>query len=106
MLKKLFVPLAILIILSLLLTACAPAATPAPTEEAGPTKLKVFGAFATPIEEPWDGVIHQALNKAKDAGTIDYTYTENIGYSGDMERVLREVCEQQKPQSDLRRCLR
>ena len=97
MLKKLFGPMAILIILSLLLTACAPAATPAPTEEAGPTKLKVFGAFATPIEEPWDGVIHQALNKAKDAGRIDYTYTENIGYSGDMERVLREVCEQQKP---------
>ena len=99
MLKKLFGPLAILIILSVLMTACAPAATPTltPTEEAGPTKLKVFGAFATPIEEPWDGVIHQALNKAKDAGTIDYTYTENIGYSGDMERVLREVCEQQKP---------
>ena len=97
MLKKFFGPLAILIILSLLLSACAPAATPAPTEEAGPTKLKVFGAFATPIEEPWDGVIHQALNKAKDAGRIDYTYTENIGYSGDMERVLREVCEQQKP---------
>ena len=23
--------------------------------------LVVFGAFATPIEEPWDGVIHQAL---------------------------------------------
>ena len=24
-------------------------------------KLKVFGAFATQIEEPWDGVIHTAL---------------------------------------------
>jgi len=60
-------------------------------------KLKVFGAFATPIEEPWDGVIHEALQKAEDAGTIEYTYTEDIGYSGDMERVLREVAEQQKP---------
>jgi basic membrane protein A and related proteins len=59
--------------------------------------LKVFGAFATPIEEPWDGVIHTALLKAKDEGKIEYTYTEDIGYSGDMERVLREVCEQQKP---------
>lgn len=60
-------------------------------------KLKVFGAFATPIEEPWDGVIHDALLKAKEAGKIEYTYTEDIGYAGDMERVLREVCEQQKP---------
>jgi basic membrane protein A len=60
-------------------------------------KLKVFGAYATPIEEPWDGVIHQALLAAKDAGKIDYTYQDNIGYSGDMERILTEVCDQQKP---------
>jgi len=60
-------------------------------------KLKVFGAFATPIEEPWDGVIHSALNKAQADGAIEYEYTENIGYSGDMERILREVSEQSKP---------
>jgi basic membrane protein A len=64
-------------------------------EEMG--KLKVFGAFATPIEEPWDGVIHQALLKAQSDGLIEYDYTEDIGYAGDMERVLREVAEQQKP---------
>ncbi len=28
---------------------------------------------------------------------IEYSYTENIGYSGDMERVLREVCDKQAP---------
>lgn len=28
---------------------------------------------------------------------IEYTFTEDIGYTGDMERVLREVAEQQKP---------
>ncbi|MBI4926792.1 MAG: BMP family ABC transporter substrate-binding protein, partial [Anaerolineae bacterium] len=95
--RKISVLLSVLVLISLLLSACAPAATPAPAEEAGPKKLKVFGAFATPIEEPWDGVIHQALLKAKEEGKIDYTYTENIGYSGDMERVLREVCDQQKP---------
>ncbi len=67
-----------------------------PTEEAV-RKLKVFGAFATPIEEPWDGVIHSALNKAQDEGAIEYEYTENIGYAGDMERILREVSEQSKP---------
>jgi basic membrane protein A and related proteins len=59
--------------------------------------VKVFGAFATPIEEPWDGVIHSALQKAADEGKVEYSYTENIGYAGDMERVLREVAEQQQP---------
>jgi len=42
-------------------------------------------------------VIHAALNKAKEAGTIDYEFTENIGTSGDMERVLRQVAEEKKP---------
>jgi basic membrane protein A and related proteins len=70
-------------------------ATSAPAEP--PAKLKVFGAFATPIEEPWDAVIHASLLKAKDAGEIDYEFTENIGYSGDMERVLRETASQKNP---------
>lgn len=88
-----------ILLVAVLVAACTPT-TPAPTgEEPAATegKLKVFGAFATPIEEPWDGVIHAALNAAKEEGRIDYTYTEDIGYSGDMERVLREVCEEQKP---------
>jgi basic membrane protein A len=59
--------------------------------------LKVFSAFATPIEEPWDGVIHQALLKAEEEGKVEYDYTDDIGYAGDMERVLREVAEKQKP---------
>ena len=65
--------------------------------EAPAEKLKAFGAFATPIEEPWDGVIHSALLKAQEEGKVEYTYTDDIGYSGDMERVLREVSEQQQP---------
>jgi len=60
-------------------------------------KLKVFGAFATPIEEPWDGVIHAALVRAKNAGEIDYSFADDIGYSGDMERVLRQVAGKNKP---------
>ncbi len=80
-----------------ILASCAPA-TPAATQApAASTKTKVFGAFATPIEEPWDGVIHASLNKLKEAGTIDYTYTENIGTASDMERVLTQVADQQKP---------
>lgn len=75
-------------------TVEVPAAAPT---EAAAKKLVVFGAYATAIEEPWDGVIHAALNKAKDAGKIDYTYTDDIGYAGDMERVLREVADKNKP---------
>ncbi|MCB9078650.1 MAG: BMP family protein [Anaerolineaceae bacterium] len=63
--------------------------------EAGP--LVVFGAYATAIEEPWDGVIHAALKAAQEAGKIEYTFTDDIGYSGDMERVLREVAEETQP---------
>jgi basic membrane protein A and related proteins len=85
-----------LLMLSFIAGCAAP--TAAPPEASHNGKVKVFGAFATPIEEPWDGVIHAALLKAKDEGKIEYTYTEDIGYSGDMERVLREVSEQQKPQ--------
>lgn len=97
--KRSVLSLALVAVLAVgLLSACAPAATPTTAPAAtSPTKLKVFGAFATPIEEPWDGVIHSALQKAQEAGTIDYSFTEDIGYSGDMERVLRETAEQQKP---------
>lgn len=71
--------------------------TPAPggTAYAGPSKsLKVFGAYATAIEEPWDGVIHAALQGIPN---VEYTFNDKLGYSGDMERVLREVCETEKP---------
>ena len=59
--------------------------------------LKVFGAYATQIEEPWDGVIHAALNAEAEAGSIDYTFADDIGYSGDMEFVLPEDAELNAP---------
>lgn len=95
MYKKFLFSLTLVVILSILLASCAAPASVPLEESSG--KVKVFGAFATPIEEPWDGVIHAALQKAQEEGKIEYTYTEDIGYSGDMERVLREVCDQQKP---------
>ncbi len=97
--KRTVLSLALVAVLLLAaLSACAPSATPTTVPAAeGPVKLKVFGAFATPIEEPWDGVIHAALQKAQEEGKIEYSFTEEIGYSGDMERVLRETAEQQKP---------
>ncbi len=59
--------------------------------------LSVFGAFATAIEEPWDGVIHTALLNEEEAGRIAYDFVDDIGYAGDMERVLRDVAEEQAP---------
>lgn len=88
----------------LLLTACVvetPAAAPAGSEAGASDDnggvLTVFGAYATAIEEPWDGVIHTALNTAVEDGRIEYSYTDDIGYAGDMERILREVAEEQAP---------
>ncbi len=49
--------------------AASQPASAAPSAAAG--TIKVFGAFATEIEEPWDGVIHTALEDEKAAGRID-----------------------------------
>lgn len=104
MAKTLFVTL--LVLLVVVLAACAPPAAPAPApapadQAANATPAAkvpvVFGAYATAIEEPWDGVIHAALNQAQADGRIAYSYTDDIGYAGDMERVLREVAEKNKP---------
>jgi len=123
MTKKVIVLLLAVLVLGLIAAQCGPAPTPetvtvvetvvvkeevekvvtveveVPAEaemvEKGP--LVVFGAYATAIEEPWDGVIHAALNKAQEEGKIEYSYTDDIGYAGDMERVLREVAEETQP---------
>lgn len=95
MLRKHLSLLLIMMALVLVTAQCAP--TPeAPTDDEGGLPF-IYAAFATPIEEPWDGVIHEALQAAADAGEIRYEWTDDIGYAGDMERVLREVAEQQKP---------
>jgi basic membrane lipoprotein Med (substrate-binding protein (PBP1-ABC) superfamily) len=55
--------------------------------------FKIAAIFQTAIEEPWDGVIHQACLKAqKDMGNIDYEFTEKIA-AADFEKVLREYAE-------------
>lgn len=87
----------IAVFLVVLTAQCAPAAS-TPSPPTGETDIPLFfGAFATPIEEPWVGVIHTALQKAANEGKIRYEFTDDIGYAGDMERVLREVAEKQKP---------
>jgi len=78
-------------------SACGGGDNESANEEGGAETLSVFGAYATPIEEPWDGVIHAALKKQQKAGRIDYQFVDDIGYSGDMERQLREVANSDKP---------
>ena len=87
-------PVLLATIALLVLSACGGSAAPS---GGGSDVPKVFGAFATQIEEPWDGVIHNALLAEQEAGRITYTFTDDIGYSGDMERVLRETSEQEQP---------
>ena len=86
----------VLAIVSLALTACASGQS-ATTTAAEDETISVFGAYATQIEEPWDGVIHRALEAEQTAGRIDYEFTDDIGYSGDMERVLTEVAQENQP---------
>ena len=86
----------ILAAMSLALAACAGEVTDT-TEAAGDDTISVFGAYATQIEEPWDGVIHSALEAEQTAGRITYEFTDDIGYSGDMERVLTEVAQENQP---------
>ena len=57
----------------------------------------VFGAFATPLEEPWDGAIHAALTGAEDDGTIVYDYVDNLHTADEMERALRDIIASQDP---------
>src|ERR687897_3495428 len=86
----------LMFVLVLLLAACAPA-VPATSPPEESNVLTVYGAYATAIEEPWDGVIHSALQQEQAAGRIDYKFVDDIGYSGDMERTLREVATQDQP---------
>ena len=66
------------------------AQSPSASAPAGPV-LKVVGAFATAIEEPWDGVINNALKAEAAAGKIDYTYTDSLDDpAGQMEPFLRQ----------------
>ncbi len=77
--------LIVIVLLSLSLAACNGTSNPSLKKGNVPV---VFGAYATSIEEPWDGVIHEALLAAQAEGRIVYTWQDTIGYQGDMERIL------------------
>jgi len=88
--------LIMVVAVALLTTNCAPAATPQPTEVAKEAPF-VYAFFATPVEEPWVSVIKTAMDEAQAAGKVQWKYVDDLGYAGDLERVMREVIEKEKP---------
>ena len=54
--------------------------------------LKMAGVYTVPVEQQWVSRIHIAAEALKAAGTVDYTYTENVANT-DYPRVMREYCE-------------
>ena len=67
MFKRASLVLVAALLLSMLAGCVQPAAT-VPEGDGDGGALSVFGAYATAIEEPWDGVIHTALKKAEEEG--------------------------------------
>ncbi len=65
---------------------------PSPADAQAKKGLRVVSIFQTPIEEPWDGAIHQALLRAKKEMGIQYEWTEKVS-GADFERVVREYAE-------------
>lgn len=57
----------------------------------------VYGVFATPLEEPWDGAIHAALTAADDDGDIVYKHTDNNDSADKMSRTLRDLVANEQP---------
>jgi basic membrane lipoprotein Med (substrate-binding protein (PBP1-ABC) superfamily) len=67
------------------------------SESAGEDTVSVFGVFATPLEEPWDGAIHAALTAVADDGEITYDHVDDLGTADEMERALRDIIASENP---------
>ena len=79
------------------LTTLAIVGASVPAVLAQDAPLKVNAAYASVIVEPWDGVIHAALEAEAAAGRITHTYQDDIGYDGGLELALREIAEADQP---------
>jgi basic membrane protein A and related proteins len=75
----------------------ASASSPAAAPTAGGEPLKVYGVFATALEEPWDGAIHTALQTVADSGAIEYKYVDGLGTADAMESALRDIINSEHP---------
>ena len=59
--------------------------------------VSVFGAYATPLEEPWDGAIHAALTAVAEDGEISYEHVDDLATADEMERALRDIIATEQP---------
>lgn len=54
--------------------------------------IKVAGIYTVPVQQKWVGTLHRALEAAKEAGEIEYTFSEKVANT-DYVRVMREYAE-------------
>ena len=80
---------------ALAVTAVSPTSHATTTPEGEP--LLVYGVFATPLEEPWDGAIHTAIEAVAESGSIEYKWVDGLATSDEMERGLRDIIETDDP---------
>ena len=59
--------------------------------------LLLYGVYATPLEEPWDGAIHSAIEAVAETGVIEYRWVDGLGTADVMERGLRDIIESESP---------
>lgn len=82
----------------LMVAACGGTTGESESSSSGDSDLPlVYGAFATPLEEPWDGAIHAALEEAAAEGVIQYKHVDDLSTSDAMERALRDIALNEKP---------
>jgi len=99
-LKRVLGAASVAVLVALVAAACGGGTTgDEPTADAtiGGDLPFVFGAFATPLEEPWDGAIHAALKSAAADGLIKYEHVDNLATADEMERALRDIIASQDP---------
>lgn len=82
--------------MAVVLAACG-GTTGEPAADNDSAVPSVFGAFATPLEEPWDGAIHAALESAAADGLITYQHADNLQAADEMERALRDIIASEHP---------
>ncbi len=72
--------------------AAASVAANLPLSALAQEPIRMAGIYTVPVEQQWVSRIHIAAEALKAAGTVDYTYTENVSNT-DYPRVMREYCE-------------
>jgi len=61
-------------------------------QSAAPAKVPVvFAAYATPLEEPWNQVIHKALQDAEKTGRITYAWQDKLSTAAAMASGLNSA---------------